>query len=296
MPIITVSPSADPTNEHKILEVNGRPFPYVFDEDLVSNIPNLKLRDDDVLLCGYMRSGTHWNFEIISMLLNGIVETIPHRKESLHLEQASQDKLDHFPSPRVLSSHLLFENLPREILDRKTKIVYLIRDPRDALSSWYTCIKKINLSYNEQWNITLPDWLELSTSGKLEWGSWFENIASWERALQEHTDHPILLVFYEELLREPLKEITRIKDFLGVPRDEHFCKRVVEKTKFEKMKNDKEKYTEKFAGNAVHYHKAVIGNWRTMFTVALSEWFDDLYEEQMAESVFRKRYSHSEMS
>ncbi|XP_046373366.1 sulfotransferase 1B1-like isoform X2 [Haliotis rufescens] len=186
MPIITVSPSADPTNEHKILEVNGRPFPYVFDEDLVSNIPNLKLRDDDVLLCGYMRS--------------------------------------------------------------------------------------------------------------VEWGSWFENIASWERALQEHTDHPILLVFYEELLREPLKEITRIKDFLGVPRDEHFCKRVVEKTKFEKMKNDKEKYTEKFAGNAVHYHKAVIGNWRTMFTVALSEWFDDLYEEQMAESVFRKRYSHSEMS
>ncbi|XP_046559739.1 sulfotransferase 1B1-like [Haliotis rubra] len=199
MPIITVSPSSDPTNLHKILEVNGRPFPFVFDEDLLLNIPNLKLRDDDVLLCGYMRSGTHWNFEIINMLLNGVIETIPDRKESLHLEQASQEELDKFPSPRVLSSHLLFEELPREVIDRKTKIVYLIRDPKDALVSWYTCIKKINLSYDKLWNMPLSDWLELSIGGKMEWGSWFENMSSWERALQNYPDHPILLVYYEEL-------------------------------------------------------------------------------------------------
>ncbi|XP_067655406.1 sulfotransferase 1C2A-like [Haliotis asinina] len=293
MPVITIPPRTDPSQQQKILDVNGRLFPFVFDENLLLNIPSLKLRDDDVLICGYMRSGTHWNFEIINMLMNGSTETIPARKESFHLEQASQEELDKYPSPRVLSSHLLFEELPREVIDRKTKIVYLIRDPRDALTSWYTCIKKINRSYDERWNVPLKDWLEQSISGKLEWGSWFENMTSWERALQKYPDHPILLVYYEEMKQEPLREITRIKDFLGVPRDEQFCKSVAEKTKFEKMIRDKEDYTERFAGDAVHYHKGVIGNWKTMFSVALSEWFDQLYEERMTNSRFRKRYSHS---
>ncbi len=100
------------------------------------------------------------------MLLRGKTETIPYRKEALHLEQATQEKMDTFDSPRVLSSHLWFEELPREVMQRKTKIIYLLRDPRDCLASLYTLVRKNRKVTRPDWYIPFPEWVELSNSGQ----------------------------------------------------------------------------------------------------------------------------------
>ena len=60
-------------------------------------------------------SGTHWVFEIISMLLNGKAETIPHSKGKLMLEAVPKSELEKCPSPRVLNSHLPLTMLPKDI-------------------------------------------------------------------------------------------------------------------------------------------------------------------------------------
>ena len=59
--------------------------------------------------------GTHWIFEILSMLFNGNTESIPHGKSNVMLEAFPQSTIDEFPSPRVLNSHLPLHMLPMEM-------------------------------------------------------------------------------------------------------------------------------------------------------------------------------------
>ena len=63
--------------------------------------------------------GTHWGFEIISMLLNGKAETIPIPKEFTMLENVPQSQIDELPSPRVLNSHFPLSVLPKQIKGKK---------------------------------------------------------------------------------------------------------------------------------------------------------------------------------
>ena len=60
-------------------------------------------------------AGTHWGFEIISMLLMGKAETIPIPKVFTMLEATPQENLDALPSPRVLNSHFPISILPKQM-------------------------------------------------------------------------------------------------------------------------------------------------------------------------------------
>lgn len=44
---------------------------------------------------------------------------------------------DEVPSPRFLKSHMLMRYLPREMLAKKTKVIYVARNPKDAAVSYY---------------------------------------------------------------------------------------------------------------------------------------------------------------
>ena len=59
--------------------------------------------------------GTHWGFEIISMLLKGNAETVPIPKEFAMLEFTTPADLEKLPSPRVLNSHFPLCILPRQL-------------------------------------------------------------------------------------------------------------------------------------------------------------------------------------
>ncbi|XP_055955997.1 sulfotransferase 1C2 [Patella vulgata] len=46
-----------------VQDVDGRLYPS-FNPDVIRGVSSLKLRDDDVILCSFPKSGTHWSFEI----------------------------------------------------------------------------------------------------------------------------------------------------------------------------------------------------------------------------------------
>ena len=47
------------------------------------------------------------------------------------------DKLNSAPSPRVLNSHLTISNLPQQIFSKHTKIIHIMRNPKDMVTSFY---------------------------------------------------------------------------------------------------------------------------------------------------------------
>ena len=59
--------------------------------------------------------GTHWTYEVISMLLKGKAENTQIPKIASMLEMHPREKLEELPSPRVLNSHLPLYMLPRQI-------------------------------------------------------------------------------------------------------------------------------------------------------------------------------------
>ena len=61
------------------------------------------------------KPGTHWNHEVISMLLSGKAENVPIFKIGGMLEVLTADELEKMPSPRVLNCHFPLSMLPRQI-------------------------------------------------------------------------------------------------------------------------------------------------------------------------------------
>lgn len=261
--------------------------------DIVHNLVNLPIRDDDVMLCSAAKSGTHWVFEIISMLLNGKPQTIPYSKGALMAEVVSQSQLNALPSPRVLNCHLPFHLLPKQMKEKKTKIVLSLRNPKDVFVSFYHHHKGLKF-FN--YDGTFEDYLPTIVAGELDYGQWFDYVLQMEKEI-EKGEHDIHLVYYEDLKENGFYEIKKIVKFLGVPDNNELCAAIHEKCQFKNMVKDKEyspQDAEKtFKGNYSFYRKGEVGDWKNYFTVAMSEEFDRKYNERMKNSKLKFRYELS---
>ncbi len=76
-------------------------------------------------------------YEIVYMLLNNKAETIPMFKGRQTLEIVPPGNLDDVPSPRFLNTHMQFSDAPQQLPDKKCKIIFNLRDPKDVAVSLF---------------------------------------------------------------------------------------------------------------------------------------------------------------
>jgi hypothetical protein len=96
------------------------------------------------------------------MLCNRNAETVPTIKQMNMIEAISSDDLTSLASPRVLNTHFRFNDLPKDMVRKKTKIVLVHRNPKDvAVSHFHHHLKLKSLyNYNGTWSEWLPLFLE----------------------------------------------------------------------------------------------------------------------------------------
>ncbi|KAJ8299712.1 hypothetical protein KUTeg_023772 [Tegillarca granosa] len=140
--------------------MNGIYFPiearqFTDPESVIPSLPIMEARCDDVLVCGCLRSGTNWLWEIVNMLIKGKAEYEKGRKIPTVIEHAKQEHLGEMTSPRVLSTHMKFKYIPKDFIQKKCKIVYIQRNPKDVAVSFY----KYRNSEFESMNISWEDYL-----------------------------------------------------------------------------------------------------------------------------------------
>ncbi|KAL3857301.1 hypothetical protein ACJMK2_011983 [Sinanodonta woodiana] len=280
----------------RVLDVDGYYFPSFQSiipnqEETIRSIPTWKAKDDDVLLCAYPKSGTHWLWEAASMLLNGSADRINLVKATAMLDVIPQPMYENIKSPRVLNCHMYFRMLPEDFVKRKCKIVYILRNPKDVAVSFYNHhFKLLEYGYSGKWENYIHRFLK----GQVDGGSWFDYTLDWEKVIQDNPDYPIHIISYEDMKKDDMKEIKQLAQFLGVKADEELIKRISEACDFERMK--KEKYALEIATAEVWrdkepgiYRKGQVGDWKNWFTVAQSELFDAVYAERMKNSKFQFR-------
>ena len=102
------------------------------------------------------------------MILTGSTDGDAVDKETTMFEYLSHGELDGLPSPRVLNSHLWFEQFPAEVGSKgTTKLVLVYRDPRDvAVSFYHLHLQGPWYQYSGQFG----SWLSLFMEGKGEGG------------------------------------------------------------------------------------------------------------------------------
>lgn len=106
-------------------------------------------------------------WEVTNMLLSGLTENIPNNKQSMMLEIKDEEELEDEPSPRVLNTHLLLPDLPKDILAKKSRIIYLLRNPKDVCVSHFH--HDLGLSTLYQYHGDWENYFQLWLDGQGEW-------------------------------------------------------------------------------------------------------------------------------
>ncbi|KAG3259577.1 sulfotransferase 1A1-like [Ictidomys tridecemlineatus] len=274
-----------------LVNVKGVPLLKYIGE-MVEPIQSFQAWPDDLLISTYPKSGSTWVTEIMEMIYqDGNLEKC-HRAPTyervpvLELKwpglSTGMDILKDTPAPRLLKTHLQLALLPQSFLDQKVKVIYVARNAKDVAVSYYNFYK---MAKGHPEPGTWDSFLEKFMDGQVSFGSWYQHVLKWGELGRTH---PVLYLFYEDLKENPKREIKKILEFLGRSLSEETVDHIVQHTSFKEMKkNPMANYstipTEIMDHNISPFmRKGIVGDWKSVFTVAQNEHFDAHYAEKMA--------------
>ena len=220
-------------NTMRLTKVDGKIYPP-FHADQLRNIRDIEVREDDLFLVGYPKTGAHFAFEIMRMLITGKRALSAFGKDFAgFVDPTPNIVIDSFPSPRILNSHLRYEELPKQIREKRTKIVLTVRNPKDTVVSYFNHHKIFDYHYDGDFD----DHFDLFMSGNIDYGSYFDHLLSWDTLAQTPpSNNPILMVSFEEMKLKPVETVKRIAEFLEVDVSDSDVDQIIEVSKFTKMK------------------------------------------------------------
>ncbi|XP_069132472.1 sulfotransferase 1E1-like isoform X3 [Argopecten irradians] len=268
--------------EDTIPAIRGNP------KEQLPQLKKMEARDDDIVLCAAVKAGTHWLWEIITMLLKGTTEYAAGPKEDAMLEFRPIEELNALPSPRILNTHLRLSNLPEQFIEKKCKFVFVMRNPKDTAVSMYHHFSAEGSAF--AYRGSFSDFLSMFMSGVVPHNNWTDYITGWEKDLAMNPDIPYHIIHYENLKQDPVREIKTLASYLDVTCTDDFVDDVVEKCSFRNLKKGKTATPENQRWHFM-YRKGEVGDWKNWFTVAENEEFDSYLSKEMNESKFSFRYT-----
>uniref|UniRef100_A0A8C9XB13 Sulfotransferase n=1 Tax=Sander lucioperca TaxID=283035 RepID=A0A8C9XB13_SANLU len=257
-------------DEDKLYRYNGVLYPRILcPEESFKALENIEAREDDVMLVAYPKCGFNW---MVGVLRKIIAEATGMKIESNMpplIEFFGPDVvkvLDETPSPRLLGTHLLPDNIPKSFNAKKTKTLVIFRNPKDTLVSSYYFYDKMPVP-SLPWDTFYSNFL----SGDIVFGSYFDHALAWEKRMD---DPNVMIVTYEEL-----KQVY-ITHSLCFFLTEAQVQQIAEGSTFSAMK---EKYANMVTGKQpLQKRSGEVGDWKNHFTPEQSQEMDDAFNKHLA--------------
>ena len=200
------------------------------------------LRETDVFLVGHPKSGNTWLAYLLALVL------FPKQADQITLanlrrfvpDASGRDhviaKYQPLPNPRTFRNHQPL--YPK----RYHRIIYVIRDPRSVLVSlWhhYRVARKDTTTRVEE----LVD--EYLTNDRFD--VWMHNLDRWDHHVTRFTLPPtatssLLLVKYEDLVRNRRQQLDRLVEFLNIETTPESLSSADERGSFEAMRHAEERH------------------------------------------------------
>ncbi len=200
---------------------------YLLGTDIAGR--GLAVYPDDTFIVSYPRSGNTWTRFLIANLIHPEQEVTFANIENLipDCEAQSSRYLKRIPRPRVIKSHEYFDH-------RYKSIIYVVRDPRDVVLSYYDFQRK---NRQIQDGFPLAQYVRDFVGGNIgsaDWGSWGENVGSW---VGTRLGKPgFLLLRYEDMKAEPERELTKIAAIFGIEAKAQLLATVIERSSAQRMR------------------------------------------------------------
>lgn len=237
------------------------------------------IRPSDVFVVTYPKSATRWIGFFLAYILSkripgptkpltvtdygGYVSDINNKYfRSIPLEAYRQ-----LPDPRVFTVHAPWDpKLP--------KVVYLVRDPRAVLVSYYHH-HRID---DPQFDLSLREFIVKNEMWPCDWG---EHVRGW---LAHRGEEQVLFVRYEDLHRDSLCWFKKILEFCNLFVSEEELISAIENSRFDKMRRVEEEtnmHRSYVDPNTRLMRKGKIDSWRKELNDELVRIIEDRYGELM---------------
>jgi aryl sulfotransferase len=247
---------------------------------------DLAIRDDDIIISTYAKSGTTWTQQIVAQLLfNGaagldVAEMSPWVDLRVPPKEVKLPVLETQRHRRFLKTHLPVDALR---FSPKAKYIYIGRDGRDVVWSMYNHHANANQLWYDVLNDTpgrvgppieppppsvrryFHDWLD--RDGHPFWPFW-ENVRSWWEI--RHLPN-VMMLHFSELKADMPRQIRRIAAFLDIAIDEARWPAILEHCSFDYMKRHAERTVPLGGvfwdgGAQTFINKGTNGRWREVLT------------------------------
>ncbi|KAF2886189.1 hypothetical protein ILUMI_19984 [Ignelater luminosus] len=285
-------------------------------------IKNFEVKDDDIWVTSYMKTGTTWTQEMVWLIANNLdfkgaeenlnnrfpflefsticdlsrqyeIMKVPQSERTLNtIEKAAKVK-----SPRFIKTHLPYSLLPDQIKNgiKTPKIVYVWRNPKDTCVSFYH--HGILL---EKWKIDLETFAKLFMADKVLYGSYWKHIFGYWNL----RDSPnVLIIRYEDMKANLPSVIKKVAKFLGKELTEEQIELLTKHLNFQSMRENKavnkEGYVNQLKENNLSIkdgrfmRSGTVGKYKEELSAETIKKLDEWIKQNVSGTDFEKEYDFS---
>ncbi|CAI6368354.1 unnamed protein product [Macrosiphum euphorbiae] len=278
-------------------------------------IEDFDVRDDDIWVCGFPKTGTTWCKEMTWCVANdldfeGAKQNLLERVPLLEMysyqdfEKAMQDNPDieipkyifdsigyinGLKSPRYIKTHLPYQLLPKKLREKSTKakIIYMARNPKDTCLSFFHFATLLG-SYEDNFEA----FCELFISNSLCYSPFFDHILGfWNR----RDDPQVLFLKYEDMKQDLHLVLRQTAQFLGKHMNDDQLLALEDHLSFKSMKKNSAVSGEPFIGISLRLFNGSrgkgniirsgnVGEGKTNMTPAFVKIFDEWENKSLEKS------------
>ena len=249
--------------------------------------------DTDIIVASTAKTGTIWlkalTFALLNrkkypdihdnnhpLLTNNPHVLVPNLELNLYIKKDILPDLDSLSPPRLFSTHLSYESLPKSMKDSTCKVVYICRDPKDTFISLWHSVNK--LRPKSKGTLPLEEAFESFCRGVSPMGPFWEHVLGyWKESLEK--SKKVLFLRHEEMKMKPSFYLKEIAKFLECPfTKEEESKGVVgdilNLCSFEKLSNLEINKTGKLPSgkqNNIFFRRGQVGDSKNLLSVEMIE-------------------------
>ena len=231
-----------------------------------------EIRSTDVFIVSYPKSGNTWvRFMLANAMENELEVTMRNINDYVPGIYNFREQINASFGIRYIKTHDPF-------FDCYPKMVYIYRDYRDVLISFYYYLRR-----RDDYKGDLDQFVKFYQD-KLPFGTWQEHV---QKALEFKEKHPnrMLLVRYEDLIEEPNAQLEKILLFTGI-KSKKPLKEIIASTSFEQLRLNEEVHGNVFGDQvAPFFRKGEREQWRAELS---DELLNHILSNKNTESAMRK--------